>query len=78
MGAGGGRGHLLSEDRADGELRLVDRARHPAAGRLVDQGRERGVGPQLLVDGDRVGVEVEQPAAAADGDGQVPGSLRAS
>ncbi len=73
MGAGGGRRHLLAEDRADGELRLVDRARHPAAGCLVDEGRERGVGPQLLVDRDRVGVEVEQAAAAADGDGEVAG-----
>src|SRR5690606_19812649 len=71
VGAGGGRGDLLAEDGADRELRRVDRARHPAAGGLVHEGREDGVRAQVAVDGDRVGVQVEQAAAAADGDGQV-------
>ena len=71
VGAGRGRGDLLAEHRPYGELRRVDGARHPAARRLVDQRREQRVGAQLVVDGDRVGVQVEHPAAAADRDGQV-------
>ncbi len=62
---------LLAEHGPHGELGLVHGARHAAARRLVDQGREQRVGAQLVVDGDGVGVEVEQPAAAADGDGQI-------
>lgn len=71
VGAGGGRGHLLAEHGADGELGLVDRARHPAARAPLDQRGEQRVGAEPLVDGDRVGVQVEQAAAAADGHGQV-------
>ncbi len=71
VGAGGGRGDLLPEDGPHGELGLVDRARHPAAGALVDQRCEQRIGAQPFVDGDRVGVQVEQAAAAADGHGQV-------
>ena len=65
------RRHLLAEHRAYGELLAVDRARHPAAGRLDDQRREHRVGAEQVVDRDRVRVEVEHPAAAADRDREV-------
>lgn len=73
VGAGGGCGDLLAEHRAYGELRRVDRARHPAAGAGVDQRGEQRIRAQLVVHGDRVGVQVEESAAAADGLGEVAG-----
>lgn len=72
VGPGGGRGDLLAEHRPYGELGLVDGPWHPATRCLVHQRREYGIGAQLLVDGDRVGVQIEHAATAADGDGQVP------
>lgn len=71
VGAGGGRGHLLAQHRAQCELGLVDRAGHAPAGCLVHQGCEDRVGAQPVVDGDRVGVQVEQAPAAGESDGQV-------
>ncbi|MDQ0948485.1 hypothetical protein QFZ24_002408 [Streptomyces phaeochromogenes] len=68
---GRGRGDLLAQHRAYGELGLVDRTRHPAARRLVDERGQQRVRTQLVVDRDRIGVQVEHAAAAADGDGQV-------
>ena len=65
VGAGRRRRDLLAEHRPHGELGAVDRARHPAARRGRDQRREQRVGGELVVDGDRVGVEVQQAAAAA-------------
>ena len=40
-------------------------------GPFGDQGREHRIRTQLLVDRDRIGVQIEHPAAPADGDGQV-------
>ncbi len=71
VGAGGGGGDLLAENGPDGELGGVDGTRHAPARRLGDERREDGVGGEPLVHGDRVGVEVEQAAAAADGEGEV-------
>lgn len=71
VGTGGGGGDLLAQDGPYGELGLVDRARHPAAGSLRHQGRQHRIRPQLVVDGDRVGVQVEHATAAADRDRQV-------
>ena len=52
--------HLLAQQRADRRLGAVDRARQPDARHLLDGRGERRIGAQQLVDGDRVGVEVEQ------------------
>ena len=63
--------HLLAEHDPDGELVLVDGAGHPAPGCLGDPRGELGVGAEGLVDGYGIGVEVEQAAAAGDGELQV-------
>ncbi|CAM5269945.1 hypothetical protein SCYAM73S_01785 [Streptomyces cyaneofuscatus] len=73
MGAGGGGGDLLAEDRAYGELGTVHRTRHPAAGSRLHQRGEQRVGAQPVVDGDRVRVQVQEPAAPADRLGEVAG-----
>jgi hypothetical protein len=57
---------LLAEHDAQRELAPVDAARHaPAGGGLHGGAQERIVG-ERGVDGHRVGVQVEQPAAARD------------
>jgi hypothetical protein len=71
VGAGRRRGDLLAEDGPYGELRLVDRARDASARRLVHQRRQHRIRTQLVVHRDRIGVQVEHAAAAADGHGQV-------
>ena len=71
VGARTARRHLLAEHGPQRELRRIDGAGHAPAGRLGDQRRERGVGREVGVDGDRVGVEVEQPAAPVHGGGEV-------
>ena len=55
---------LLADDGAHGELETVGGARHPPARVLLDHRPEVRVAPQGLPDGDGVGVEVEQLAAA--------------
>ena len=59
-------GHLLAEHGPHGELVLVDGARHPPPGRLGHQRRQQRCRRERVVDRDRVGVEVEQAAAARD------------
>ena len=71
MGAGGGDGDLLAQHDPHGQLRLVDGARDALARGLGHQGAEVGVGAERVDHGLRVGVEVEQPAAAGDRRGQV-------
>ena len=63
--------HLLAEHRADREFGRVDRAGYPPARGLVHERGKQRIAAKQIVHGDRVGVEVEQPAAAADRDGQV-------
>ena len=65
-GARAGDRDLLAEHPADGELGGVGRGRHPASRRGGDQPGERGVRAQCVVDGCRVGVQVEHPPAAGD------------
>ena len=70
--AGAGHRHLLAEDRPHRQLEAVGGAGHPPAGLpWRTSGREQRVGAELLGDGDRVGVEVEQAPAAGDRGGQV-------
>ena len=64
--------HLLAEHRADGEFRRVDGARHPAAGGLGHQRGEHRIAAEQITDRHRVGIQVQQPPAPADRDGQVP------
>ena len=91
-GARTGDGHLLSDDGTDGGLERVDAARHAQTRRRGDEVGEHGVVSESSVDGDRVGVEVEQaahapnrrrevaPVGEAEGDADVgpPGSATAS
>ena len=63
-GPGAGHRHLLTEHGPDQRLRTVDGARHPQTGYCCDRGRQRWIGGQHGIDGDRVGSEIEQPAAA--------------
>ena len=66
------RRHLLTEHHPDRQFRFVDGARNALAGRLADEFAQRVVRSESLVNGLGVGVQVEQPATACDGDGQVP------
>ncbi len=70
--AGGDDRDLLSEHRPDRELRTVDRPGRPAPRRRADQPPEHRVAAQHVIDRDRVGVEVEQPAHARDRGPEVP------
>lgn len=72
IGAGGPSGYLAAEHRAHRELCLVDGAGHPPSRCPVQHGGQQGVGGEGLVDCQRVGVQVEQPAAAGDRGGQIP------
>ena len=72
VGPGRRGGDLLAEHGPEGELGRIDGPRDPPAGRLADQGRQHRVGAEQVGHGHRVGVEVQQPPAAADGAGQVP------
>ncbi len=65
-GVAGGcsRRYLLAEDGPEGELGPVGRARDAAAWIACDHGSQSGIGSQVRVDGDRIGVEVEQPSTA--------------
>ena len=67
------RGHrdLLPEHCAHGDLGAVDAARHAQAGMRGDERREQRVAPEHGRDRGRVGVQVEQPAAARDGHAEV-------
>ena len=69
--AGAGDRHLLAEHRAHRQLVGVGGGRDPASGGAGDQRGERGIGAEDVVDGGRVGVEVEHPAAAGDGRAEV-------
>ncbi len=71
MGAGRGGRDLLAQYHAHREFRGVHRARHPAARCLADQRGENRVFAQEIGHGHRVGVQVEQPPAAADRDGEI-------
>ena len=62
---------LLADHDPQGELGTVDGARHAPPRARDHEGTEGFVRAEGLVDGDRVGVEVEEPAAALDGGGQV-------
>ena len=63
-GARPGDRDLLADHGADGELEAVGGARHAAARVSPHHGTDQRVVAQRLPDGDRVGVEVEQLAAA--------------
>ena len=65
-GAGARDRDLLADDRPDRGLEAVDRAGRAQPGPLADQRRELRVGAERRVDGDRVGVEVEQPPHPRD------------
>jgi len=69
--AGGGRADLLPENGPDRQLLGVDRAGDPAPRCSRDQWGQQRVGGQGVVDGDGVGIEVEQSPAAADRGGKV-------
>ena len=62
---------LLAEHGAHDDLRAVDAARHAQPGARGDERREQRVAREHRGDRDGVGVEVEQPAAARDGDAEV-------
>ena len=71
-GPGGGDGDLLPDHGPDQQLLRVHRTRHPDAGCGSDAGGQPGIGLQRAVDGDRVGVEIQQPADPAEQGRQVP------
>ena len=54
--------HLLPDHGPDRGFERIDAARSASARRAGHEWSEDGVGAQRVVDGDRVGVEVEQPA----------------
>ena len=62
---------LLAEHRADRGLVAVDLAGHPEAAGRPDQRADDRVAGELVVDGDRVAVGVDQPAGPLDGGGGV-------
>ena len=70
-GARRGHRHLLADDRAHAELEAVDASGHAQSGARAHERRQRAILGELGRDGERVGVQVEQPAAARDGRGQV-------
>ena len=63
-GAGAGDGDLLADDRPYGHLEAVDGARHAYPRLLRDRDGERRVRGERARRRPRVGVQVEQPAAA--------------
>ena len=63
--------HLLADDRPDGELEPVHAARHAHAGTAPGQLAQHRVVLELGRDRDRVGIEVEEAAAARHRGGQV-------
>ena len=64
-------GDLLPEHGAHGDLGAVDAARHAQAGARRDERREQRIARECRGDRRGIGVEVEQPAAARDGDAEV-------
>ena len=71
-GACRGERHLLAEHGPHRELEAVDRARARAGrGALATSGPRRRSAPSCSCDGLRVGVEVEQPAAALHRGGEI-------
>ena len=70
-GARAGDGDLLADDGPHGCLERVDAARHAAARHGGDRRRQRRVLAERGVDGDGVGVEVEQAADAPHGRAEV-------
>ena len=64
--AGRGGRDLLAQHRPDGELGRVRRPGDPPSGRGGHQGCEDRVGGEVPVDGGRVGIQVEERAAARD------------
>ena len=69
--AGARHGDLLADRRLDGGLERIDAARHAAPGHLAHPRREHRIGTERVVDGDRIGIEVEQPADPSHGGRQV-------
>ena len=70
--AGAGDRHLLADDRAHHQLEAVDVSGHAEARMLAHERREQRVLLEQRVDGDRVGVEVEQPPAPLHRGREVP------
>ncbi len=66
-----GHGDLLPDDRPNRDLERVDGARRTPARRGRDGRGERPVGAEDGVDGDRIGIEVEQPTQTADGRAEI-------
>ena len=62
---------LLADDGAHGELEAVGGTRHAAPGTAPHQAADERVVAQGLPDGDGIGIEVEQLAAAGHGRVQV-------
>ncbi len=69
---GGDEGDLLAEHGAQRDLVAVDRSRHAQPRASRDQRGEQRVAPEDVGDDQRVGVGVEEPAAALDRRGEVP------
>ena len=67
---------LLADDGAHRRLEAVDRAGRAQPGSLEHQRRERRVARERGVDGDRVGVEVEQPAHPGDHGDEIAGVVQ--
>ena len=70
-GAGAGDRHLLADHAAHRDLERVDGARGASPWRLGDERLEDRIVTEHGIDGDRVGVEVEEPAETLDGRGQI-------
>ena len=70
-GAGAGDRHLLADHAAHRDLERVDGARGASPWRLGDERLEDRIVTENGIDGDRVGVEVEEPAETLDGRGQI-------
>ena len=71
VGAGRGGGDLLADHGPEGELGRVDRAGDAPTGALVDQWGQHRITAQEIVDGNRVGIEIEQASAPVDGNGKI-------
>ncbi len=63
--------HLLADHRADRGLVAVDLARDPEPGRRADQRADHRVAGELVVDGDRVAVGVDEATRPLDRGGRV-------
>jgi hypothetical protein len=70
-GPGSGYGDLLAEYRAHGELRSVDAPGYAQPRRATNERREKWVRNEDFRDGNRVGVEVQEPAAALHGGSEI-------